>query len=793
MKILPRVGTAGMLWSHILTLALGVHVRADGTDRMDSYAEEPGAGTGGVPPHARSGRLFRKYATIFLAIVCLALVTNGAFDMWFSYQELKGLLIQIQREQAESAASKISQFVEEIEAQLAWVTPVPWNAVTLEEWRFDAVRLLRQVPAVTEVAQLDAAGREKFRISRHAMDVTESHVDYSHNPIFVQAMANKIYYGPVYFVDESEPYMAIAVAGSGRDHGVIVGQVNLKFIWEVVSQIKSGTRGYAFVVDSSGRLIADPDISLVLRNTDMSRLPQVQAARVPQADADKPFAAVDRQDKPVLSAHATVTPLSWLVFVELPIAEAYAPLYSSITRSAGLLLAALALAFFTSLLFARRMVIPIRALQEGAMRIGRGDLTQRIAIKTNDELEALGDEFNKMAAQLQESYATLERKVEERTRQLELANLAKSRFLAAASHDLRQPLHALGLFVAQLHGRMRAGERRRIVTRIDAALSAMNELFNALLDISKLDAGVLTPSIAEFPVAKLLERVDTTFTGAAREKGLSLRVVSSRAWVRSDFILLERIVFNLVSNAVRYTSSGGVVVGCRKRGVNLRIEVWDSGPGVPQDQQQNIFGEFYRLGAPGDDRRSGLGLGLAIVDRLCQLLDHSVRLTSILGKGSCFSVVVPRVAARPEIGESPAPAHPLMDASDRKLVVVIDDDPLVLEGMCGLFRSWGYHLLVAGTDDEALAGIADRDRPPDLIVSDYHLSGGKTGIEVIEALRRTLSVEIPAFLVSGDTSPELLRQARASGYHLLHKPVDPMTLRAMVSYVLREQQVARAH
>jgi signal transduction histidine kinase len=756
---------------------------------MDSYTDEPGAGTGGVSPHARSGRLFRKYAAIFVAIVCLALVTNGAFDMWFSYQELKGLLIQIQREQAEAAASKISQFVEELEAQLAWVTPVPWNAVTLEEWRFDAVRLLRQVPAITEVAQVDAAGREKFRISRHAMDVTESHVDYSHNPIFVQAMANKIYYGPVYFVDESEPYMAIAVAGSGRDHGVIVGQVNLKFIWEVVSQIKSGTRGYAYVVDSTGRLIADPDISLVLRNIDMSRLPQVQAAQVPQADADEPSAAVDRQDKPVLSAHATVTPLNWLVFVELPIAEAYAPLYNSITRSAGLLLAALALAFFASLLFARRMVIPIRALQEGAMRIGRGDLTQRIAIKTKDELEALGDEFNKMAARLQESYATLEHKVEERTRQLELANLAKSRFLAAASHDLRQPLHALGLFVAQLHGRVRANERRRIVARIDAALSAMNELFNALLDISKLDAGVLTPSITEFPVAKLLDRVETTFTGAAREKGLSLRVISSSAWVRSDFILLERIVFNLVSNAVRYTSRGGVVVGCRNRGVNLRIEVRDTGPGVPQDQQKNIFGEFYRLGAPG----AGLGLGLAIVDRLCQLLEHSVRLTSILGKGSCFSVALPRVAARQEIGESPAPAYPLMDASDRKLVVLIDDDPLVLEGMCGLFRSWGYHLLVAGTDDEALAGVADRDRPPDLIVSDYHLSGGKTGIEVIEALRKTLSAEIPAFLVSGDINPELLRLVRANGYHLLHKPVDPMTLRAMVSYVLRGQQVARAH
>src|SRR5260370_14619434 len=274
------------------------------------------------------------------------------------------------------------------------------------------------------------------------------------------------------------------------------------------------------------------------------------------------------------------------------------------------------------------MVVPIRALQEGAIRIGRGNLTQRIAIKTNDELEALGDEFNKMAPRLQESYATLEHKVEERTRQLELSNLAKSRFLAAASHDLRQPLHALGLFVAQLHGQVRANERRRIVARIDAALSAMNELFNALLDISKLDAAVLTPSITEFPIAKLLDRVDTTFTGAARVKGLSLQGIPSSAWVRSDFILMERIGFNFVSNAVRYTSSGGVVVGSRKRGVNLRIEVWDTGSGIPQDQQQNIFGEFYRLGGPVGDGRSGLGLGLAIVDRMWRLLFRFVRLNS---------------------------------------------------------------------------------------------------------------------------------------------------------------------
>jgi CheY-like chemotaxis protein/anti-sigma regulatory factor (Ser/Thr protein kinase) len=320
----------------------------------------------------------------------------------------------------------------------------------------------------------------------------------------------------------------------------------------------------------------------------------------------------------------------------------------------------------------------------------------------------------------------------------------------------------------------------------------MNELFNALLDISKLDAGVLAPNMAEFPVARLLKRVETTFTGTAQEKGLSFRVVTSSAWVRSDLILLERIVLNLVSNAVRYTTNGGVVVGCRRRGGRLQIEVWDTGPGVPPDQQGNIFGEFYRLGGPDRDR-GGLGVGLAIVDRLSRLLDHPVNLTSTLGKGCCFSVALPLVAARPEAGELPAPAHTPIDVSGRKRVVIIDDDPLVLEGMGGLFRSWGYHVVPADTDGAALAAIADHEHPPDLIVSDYHLPGGKTGIEVIEALRRKLSAEIPAFLVSGDISPELLREVRAKGHHLLHKPVEPMALRAMVSHVLKQQQLADAH
>ena len=347
----------------------------------------------------------------------------------------------------------------------------------------------------------------------------------------------------------------------------------------------------------------------------------------------------------------------------------------------------------------------------------------------------------------------------------------------------RQPLHALGLFVGQLHGRMRADERTRLIARIEAALLAMNELFNALLDISKLDAGVLTPMVTEFPLERLLKRVEATFADAARQKGLTFRAVSSSVWVRSDFILLERIVFNLVSNAVRYTGAGRLIVGCRRQRDQVHIEVWDTGPGIPIDRRQAIFAEFYRLGEPDRDGKAGLGLGLAIVDRLCRLLDHPISLRSTLGKGSCFSISVPRVEPA-KYAAPQAPAVSSRAVTRGKLVVVIDDDPLVLDGMSGLLQSWGCEVLTAETGGAALAGLAECERPPDLIVSDYHLPGGQLGIEVIDDLRTTLAARIPAFLLSGDTDVRQLRRANASGLHLLYKPVDPMALRAIFAQVL---------
>lgn len=401
-------------------------------------------------------RLFIKYVTLFVTVVSLALVANGAFEVWFTYQDHKASMISIQREQAQAAADKINQFVTEIESQVGWTTQLPWSDATLEQRRFDALRLLRQVPAITELAQIDASGHEQLRVSRLSMDVVGSGVDDSRKPEFTEAVAHKIYYGPVYFRRESEPYMALSLAGTRRGTGVSIAQVNLKLIWDVVTKIKVGEHGRAYVVDADGRLIAHPDISLVLRNTDMSGLAQVRSSRAGIASQEVQE-TVDLGRNKVLTAYAPVAPLGWTVFVETPVEEAYAPLYGSIKRTGFVLLGALALAFIAGSLLASRMVVPICALRAGAARIGRGDLDQRIAIKSGDELEALADQFNDMASRLRESYADLENKVEVRTRELaqsvgELRALGEVSQAVNSTLDLETVLSTIVAKAVQLSG-----------------------------------------------------------------------------------------------------------------------------------------------------------------------------------------------------------------------------------------------------------------------------------------------------------------------------------------------------
>jgi signal transduction histidine kinase len=375
---------------------------------------------------ARRG-LFRKYLLLFIGLVSAALLINAGIEVAFSYRENQAMLARLQGEKADAAAQRIAQFIGEIERQVGWTTQGQWAAGSVDQRRFDYVRLLRQVPAITELRQLDAAGKEQLKVSRLAMDVVASGTDYSRDALFNDALAHKISFSPVYFRNESEPYLTIAIAGSGRNPGVTVADVNLKLIWDVIRGLQIGRHGYAYVVDRQGRLIAHPDISLVLRNTSFAMLPQVAAGLremggtalvPPSGSSDQNSPDMNNNRKRMLSAHATLPELGWLVFVVLPRSEALEPLYESAMRSAAVLLAGLVLAALVALFMVRRMVGPIRLLQAGAARIGAGDLDSRIDVRTGDELESLADQFNTMAGQLQQSYAGLERKVAARTQEL---------------------------------------------------------------------------------------------------------------------------------------------------------------------------------------------------------------------------------------------------------------------------------------------------------------------------------------------------------------------------------------
>lgn len=475
----------------------------------------------------------------------------------------------------------------------------------------------------------------------------------------------------------------------------------------------------------------------------------------------------------VLPLDATAQQFALMFFVALTISTAtavvYAPydLLAYCVYTAGVLFPVIGYAIFAGRWLEAALMV---AIISTALPMARR--THEIVSGTLEARESL--KFEKAAA---------ERAREE----AELANRAKSRFLAAASHDLRQPVHALTLFVTALREGWDKPDARKLVDRIEDSVSALDQLFNALLDVSKLDAGIITPRIETFQLQPLLNRMEVDYGPAAMDKGLKLHVQTCGVSVTSDSALLERVLRNLLSNAVRYTDTGAVKMNCIAGASTVRIEVEDSGIGIPKAHLDEIFQEFFQVDNPERDRSKGLGLGLAIVKRVCQILDHPLAVRSTVGAGSVFTVEVP-------LGERAAGSF---TSSTQELglkgafVLVVDDEAAVLEATRVLLTSSGCHVLTAASGTEALRVVGQHERALDAVISDYRLRSGETGLEVIAAIRDALSERIPALLITGDTSPERLREAASSGYPILHKPAEPGALRQVLATAIADAKARR--
>ena len=367
----------------------------------------------------------------------------------------------------------------------------------------------------------------------------------------------------------------------------------------------------------------------------------------------------------------------------------------------------------------------------------------------------------------------------------ERANDVKTRFLAAASHDLRQPLNAMGLFVDALEARTGAGDARRLVDNLKLSTQNLKGLLNSMLDLSRLEAGVLKVDIGDFRLQLLLDQLALEFGAQATEKGLGLRIRPCAKWVRSDPILLVRVLRNLLSNAIQYTPSGVVLLGCRSRPGAVRIEVHDTGRGIPAKELEWIFEEFHQLDNTERDRDKGLGLGLAIVKRIGALLEHEVDVRSVVGKGSTFAITVPTAAAV----ELPALTAPTWNDDMRgALVVVVDDDAPIRLSMGEILISWGCSTVLADSSEGALALLEEESRAPDLILADYRLRDGKTGVQGVRSIRERFAEDIPAIIVTGDIAPERMREAKDNRCEFLQKPVSAASLRSLASYLIQKAQ-----
>jgi signal transduction histidine kinase len=649
--------------------------------------------------------LARRFAIALVGLVAVALLANGAVSMWLSYDEATASAVRVQREKALAAAERVAQFVAGIESQMGWTTRAEWARVGVDQRRYDLIRLLRQTPAITDVLFIDGDGREQLRLSRLEPDVVGGGADLSADPRFTRAVADRVWYGPVYFQRGSEPYMTLSIAHAGRHPGVTSANVNLKLIWDVITAIRVGEAGYAYVTDSGGRLVAHPDMSLVLRGTDLSHLPQVARAVREARGAEArgagggvtPETVAGPDGQAVLSAHASIPRLDWLVFVELPRREVLAPVLATLYQTLLLLCASVVLALLLGGWLARRMVVPIRQLQAAAQRLGEGDLRQRIPVVSRGEIGALAQRFNVMAERVQEAQETLEAKVAERTRELnsslEDLRAAQDRLIqteklaslgqltAGIAHEIKNPLNFINNF-AELSVELAqeledalaaAGPSLDPKLREDVAevASTLRDNLAKVVQHGRRADGIVKNMLAHSregsgerrPVdlnALVEEALNLAYHGTRAEKpgfniDLGKALDPSVGQIEIYPQEFTRVLLNLIGNGFHAAHKKcldgapnafrpALSVATRALPDRIEIRVRDNGVGIPEAIKARIFEPFFTTKPAGE----GTGLGLSLShDIVVKQHGGTIEVVTEPGGFTEFVVTLPRVGTRP--------------------------------------------------------------------------------------------------------------------------------------------------
>jgi signal transduction histidine kinase/CheY-like chemotaxis protein len=776
--------------------------------------------------------LFRRYLATLAGLVSVSVLTVGSILAVYHYSQDRHRAHEVQTAEARAASASIDAYLRDIEGVMRSLSGrlAEGSATGRDAQARDFRDALKFEPVILNIRSLDSRFRETNFVSRLDADRVESGIAQPAIQGLLEHCTAVFCYGPVFVRDQTEPYVTLAtqVHHSGE---TLAADISVRFIDDVLARLSIGKAERAYVIDLNGHLLAHPDLRTLLHKADVSQLPQVRdvKAAIAQGRMELPSVWGESPDGgDVFSSATRITGADWLLFVEQPANEMLRDVKATIGVTMLVLTLGVGGACLASLLLARRLAKPILQLRDGAQKIGSGDLLAKIDVQSRDEIQSVAIAFNGMADSLRTLYESLETKVATRTQDLKQANeqitaqarqlsllngklgiqlqelnvkreaadrasAAKTRFVAAASHDLRQPMHAVGLLVGILAERQISPEISALLTKIQLSVSALENLFETLLDISKLDAGIVAPHLTCVSLDSLLKSVEISHSQAAADKGLILRVRAPRTLVYTDSALLFSMLGNLLSNAIRYTERGHIDVYCRKHGPLVSVYVCDTGIGIPTTELERIFEEFYQLNETSRAQGHGLGLGLAIVRRTAELLSYQLSARSTLGVGSVFGVQLPVATADQFRHMVPLPVCAQDSVLAGAFIIVVDDDPESRFATAAIFKTWRCHVIAGSGGAAVRQELAQHLRQPDLIVADYWLKDGETGLDVIQDLRRDAEMSIPAIILTADHDVARAVTANASDTVFLQKPANALRIRRTVMELIHHSADAEPH